>query len=155
MQYITTLNSGRQFAVESNMVLSPEQINNYAVQKMQGGGCASARAAGGIMMLGTCGGTYTFTQNTSHDLTGSITSGGTSPFTYSWTITKPDAATETKTGAVQTGYAFTQVGTYKIVLTVTDSCPVASDGPKTDTATCNVVISAAACVDPECKISIA
>ncbi len=163
MQYITTLN-GKQFVVESGTALSPEQINNYAYnyayQKMQGGGggggypsCASAWVPGGMLKLGTatCGGPYV--QNSLHTLIGTVISGGTAPFTYEWTITKPDKTTETKTGA-SVPYVFAQAGTYKKDLVVTDSCPVASGGPKSDTATCNVEITEV-CVNPVCTINIA
>lgn len=161
MHYIATL-GGRQFSVESNIVLSPEQINSYAAQKLgipaaQGGGCpscagkAGAKAAGnGMVKLGTatCGGPYL--QNSSHTMTGSITSGGTAPFTYTWTITKPDTTTETLTGASQP-YTFAQTGTYGIRLDVSDSCP---GGAKTDFSTCSVTVSAT-CPDPACSINIA
>lgn len=138
-QYITTL-GGRNFVVESNMdmVLSPEQINQintYVAQKL------------GILGTATCGGPYA--KGTSKHLTGSVTSGGTAPFTYSWTITKPDGTKTTLTGATQT-YIFSQAGTYKTDLVVTDSCP---SGAKSDTATCNVVITAE-CVVPACNINM-
>lgn len=155
MQYLVTL-GGRQFAVESNVVLSPEQINNYAAQKLgiaaQGGGCpscASAKTAGGMLKLGTesCGGPYV--QNSSHTLTGSITSGGTAPFTYTWTITKPDTTKQTLNGAVQT-YQFAQTGTYGIRLDVSDKCPT---GAKSDYSTCSVTVTA--CDNLACNINIA
>jgi len=148
MQYKTTLGD-RQFVVESNVALSPEQINSYAAQK-QGSGGECSSCASGIPKLGTaiCGGPYI--QNSSHTLTGSVTSGGTAPFTYTWTITKPDATTEpVKTGAVQT-YVFAQAGTYTVKLNVTDSCPT---GGLTDSATCSVIVTAP-CVTPVCNINI-
>jgi len=64
MQYIATLN-GRQFTVESDKPLTPEQINNFAAQKL--GGCTSCGSAkAGMLKLGTatCGGPYV--QNTTH-----------------------------------------------------------------------------------------
>ncbi len=148
MQYITTLN-GKQFAVESDMPLTPEQINNYASQQLQIGGGPSC-AGGGMVKLGTamCGGPYV--QNTQKTLTGSVTSGGTAPFTYTWTVTPPSGSVETYTGATKL-YTWAQAGTYGIRLDVSDSC---AGGAKTDFATCNVVITAP-CVNPVCNINIA
>ena len=151
MQYMAIVGD-RQFAVESNVVLTPEQINNYAAQKLQIDGCpscAGAKPAGGVLKLGTatCGGPYI--QNTAHTLTGSITSGGTAPFTYAWTITKPDATKETKDVA-SFSYTFAQVGTYTIRLDVSDSC---AGGAKTDFSTCSVTVNA--CANPVCNINIA
>ena len=152
-QYKITLGD-RQFVVESNVALSPEQINSYAAQKLGIGGecssCASANAAGGIPKLGTavCGGPYV--QNTSKTLTGSVTSGGTAPFTYTWTITPPTGAAETYSGATK-AYTFAQAGTYTVKLNVTDSCPT---GGLTDSATCSVIVTAP-CVTPVCNIGIA
>lgn len=138
--------------------LTPElkaQVMQQIMNKVQGGGCpscAAAKAAGGsgMVKLGTetCGGPYL--QNSSHTLTGSVTTGGTAPFTYTWTITKPDATTETKDGAEQTGYVFAQVGTYAIRLDVSDSCPADA---KTDYSTCSVTVTE--CVNPACNINIA
>ncbi len=138
--------------------LTPElkaQVMQQIMYKVQGGGggcpsCVSAKSAGGGMIsLGTatCGGPYV--QNTEHTLTGSVTSGGTAPFTYTWTITKPDATKETKSGASQT-YKFAQVGTYGIILGVKDRCPT---GGLTDSATCSVTVTAT-CVNPVCNINI-
>lgn len=153
MQYIATL-GGRQFAVESSMELTQEQVNSYAAQQFriaQGGGCTSCGSTkAGMLKLGTanCGGPYI--KDTPHTLTGSITSGGTGTITYTWTITKPDTTSETKNGAVVSSYVFSQVGIYKIRLDVTDSC---LSGPKSDFATCDVQVNA--CLDPVCTINIA
>jgi len=148
MQYIATLN-GRQLEIKSDSPLTPEQINNLAVQKLSGcTSCGSAKA--GMLKLGTatCGGPYV--QNTTHTLTGSVASGGTAPFTYTWTITPPTGSPITLSGAVQQ-YQFAQAGIYGVNLAVADSCP---DGAKTDSASCQVTVTAA-CVDPVCKINIA
>jgi len=147
MKYTATLGD-RQFAVESNIALSPEQINNYAAQQLQIGGCPSC-AGGGMLKLGTatCGGPYV--QNTQKTLTGSVTSGGTAPFTYTWTVTPPSGPVETYTGATKV-YTWALAGTYGIRLDVSDSC---AGGAKTDFATCNVVVTA--CVAPVCNIGIA
>ncbi len=135
--------------------LTPElkaQVMQQVMDKIQGSGggyisCGSAEA--GIPKLGTavCGGPYV--QNTSHILTGSITSGGTEPFTYTWTITKPDSTTETLDGAVQT-YVFAQADTYGIRLDVLDSCVP----PRSDFSTCSVTVTPA-CENPVCNINIA
>jgi len=135
--------------------LTPElkaHVMQQILYKVQGrGGCISCGSAkAGMVKLGTatCGGPYL--QNSTHTLTGSITSGGTTPFTYTWTITKPDATTETKTGAVQE-YGFAQVGTYTIKLDVVDGCLPTG---LTDSATCSVTVTAT-CVTPVCDINIA
>lgn len=149
MKYIATLD-GRQFAVESDKPLTQEQINKFAAQKL-GGGCTSCGSAkAGMLKLGTaaCGGPYV--QNSTHTLTGSVVSGGTAPFTYTWTITPPTGSPVTLTGAVQQ-YQFTQAGIYGVSLQVSDSCP---GGAKTDSASCQVTITPA-CVDPICNINIA
>lgn len=153
MQYIATL-GGRQFVLDSNMPLTQEQINGYAAQKLQGGGggcpsCSSAKTAGGMLKLGTatCGGPYV--KDSSHTLTGSVVSGGTAPFTYTWTITPPTGSAVTLTGASQT-YVFALEGIYTINLSVSDSCP---EGAKTDSAACNVTVTAS-CVDLACTINI-
>ncbi len=144
MQYIATLN-GRQFAVESDKPLTQEQINNFAAQKL--GGCGSAKA--GMLKLGTatCGGPYV--QNTTHTLTGGVASGGTAPFTYIWTITPPTGSPVTLNGAVQQ-YLFAQAGIYGVSLTVSDSCP---GGAKTDSASCQVTVTAACSNISSCTIS--
>jgi len=151
MQYTATLGN-RQFIIESNTPLSPEQVSSYVAQKLQGGcpSCASAKTAGGIPKLGTatCGGPYI--KGSEHTLTGSVTSGGTAPFTYTWTITPPTGSAVTLTGASQT-YVFALVGIYTINLSVSDSC---LDGAKTDSAACNVTVTAI-CVGPVCTINIA
>jgi len=135
--------------------LTPElkaHVMQQILYKVQGGGggcisCGSAKA--GMVKLGTatCGGPYA--QNTSHTLTGSITSGGTAPFTYTWTITKPDSTVQTLNGAVQT-YQFTQTGIYTINLAVVDSCPT---GGLTDSASCSVTVTAS-CIPPACNINM-
>jgi len=140
MQYIATLN-GRKFLVESNASLTQEQVSNHVINQ-------AAQAEISKLGTATCGGPYGL--NTTHTLTGSVTSGGTAPFTYNWTITKPDATKDTRTGAMQT-YVFAQVGTYKIDMVVTDSC---SAGAKSDSATCNVIITAE-CATPVCNINMA
>lgn len=151
MQYMTTL-GGRQFAVNSNVPLTQQQVNYYASQKMQGAGgcpsCAGAKAAGsgGVMRLGTatCP-TTAIALNSTHTLTGSVVSGGTAPFTYTWTITPPTGTPVTLTGASQS-YTFTQAGSYTVAMTVTDSCTA---GAKTDSASCTVTVSAT-CTNPNC-----
>jgi hypothetical protein len=141
----TLIVGNRIFEVASPLTqLTPEQkvhVMQHIINKIQGSGISTFGTA-------TCGGPYL--KDTSHTLTGSVTSGGTTPFTYNWTITKPDGTKDTRTGASQT-YVFTQVGTYKIDLVVTDSC---ASGAKSDSATCNVVITAE-CVTPVCNINMA
>ncbi len=150
MQYIATLN-GRQFTVESDKPLTPEQINNFAAQKLSvSGGCNSCgNAKAGMLKLGTatCGGPYV--QNSTHTLTGSVASGGTAPFTYTWTITPPTGSPVTLNGAVQQ-YQFTQAGIYNVSLLVADSCPT---GAKTDNASCQVTVTAACSAISSCTIS--
>ena len=155
LNYTATL-GGRQFQVLSDVPLTPEQVNSYAAQKLQvqQAGChscggAPAKTAGGLLKLGTatCGGPYL--QGSAHNFTGSITSGGTAPFTYTWTIIPPTGTPQTLVGATQT-YTFTQAGTYAINLTVVDSC---TTGGLTDSSNCNVTVTAA-CVNPACNIVI-
>jgi len=138
--------------------LTPElkaHVMQQILYKVQGrGGCISCGSAkAGMVKLGTatCGGPYV--QNTQKTLTGSVTSGGTAPFTYTWTVTPPSGPVETYTGATKL-YTWALAGTYGIRLDVVDNCPVALDGPKSDYATCSVVITAT-CVDPVCDINIA
>jgi len=126
----------------------------YKVQGASAGGCRScggapAKTAGGLPKLGTatCGGPYL--QGSAHNFTGSITSGGTAPFTYTWTIIPPTGTPQTLVGATQI-YTFTQAGTYAINLTVVDSC---TTGGLTDSSNCNVTVTAA-CVNPVCDIVI-
>jgi len=95
----------------------------------------------------TCGGPYV--QNTSHILTGSVISGGTAPFTYTWTITPPTGNVVTLTGASQT-YTFAQVGAYSIDLDILDSC---LSGGRTNRTSCSVTVTAP-CVDPLGHINI-
>ena len=150
MQYIATLEN-RQFIIESNTPLSTDQINKYTVQKMHDSGCspcAGERTSEGMVILGTaCGGPYI--KNSTHTLTGSITSGGTAPFTYTWTIIPPIGPPVTLTGASQT-HTFALEGTYTINLSVSDSCP---GGAKTDSASCSVTVTSP-CVNPKCDINI-
>jgi len=153
MKYKTTL-GGRQFVLDSNMPLTQEQVNSYTAQKLHGGGggcpsCASAKTAGGIPKLGTitCGGPYV--QNTPHTLAGSVISGGTAPFTYTWVITPPSGNPVTLTGEAQT-YTFAQVGVYTIDMDILDSCLL---GGRTNRTSCSVTVIAP-CVDPLGHINI-
>ncbi len=149
MQYIATLN-GRQFTVESDKPLTPEQINQFAAQKLSELGCTSCGSAkAGMLKLGTatCGGPYV--QNSTHTLTGSVASGGTAPFTYTWTITPPAGSPIILDGAVQQ-YLFAQAGIYGVGLLVSDSCP---GGAKTDSAACQVTVTAACSIISSCTIS--
>lgn len=137
MKYMVTLD-GRRFEVESDKPLTKEQINKFAVQKLSGcTSCGSTKA--GMLKLGTatCGGPYV--QNSTHPLTGSVVSGGTAPFTYTWTITPPSGSPITLTGPTHQ-YQFTQAGIYGVSLLVSDSCP---GGAKTDSASCQVTVTAA------------
>ncbi len=137
-----------QPVIESDKPLTPEQVNEYAVQKLSGcTSCGSAKA--GMLKLGTatCGGPYV--QNTTYTLTGSVASGGTAPFTYVWTITPPTGSPITLSGPVQQ-YLFAQVGIYGVSLTVSDSCP---GGAKTDSASCQVTITAACSNISSCNIT--
>ena len=77
------------------------------------------------------------TQLNSSALLTSLVSQGTPPFTYSWTITKPDITTDTFTDDSFT-YKFTQIGTYNFNLTVTDSC---STEALNDTSSCNITVT--------------
>jgi len=153
IKYLATLGN-RQFVIESNAPLSQKQINT-AVQKIHDSEssprAAGERAAEGMIILGTatCGGPYI--KNSTHTLTGSVISGGTAPFTYTWVITPPIGTPTTLTGPSQT-YTFALDGTYTINLSVSDSC---SGGAKTDSASCNVVVVVTSvCIEPSCKISI-
>ncbi len=69
-------------------------------------------------------------------LTASTTQ-GTPPFSYLWTITKPDTTTDIFTDESYT-YTFTQLGTYNVNLTVYDNCSL---GSLSDSSSCNVTIS--------------
>lgn len=151
--------NGTPVQVETGLMVPMNMEQRSVVTQYLGGspartGCSSCganRQTGMTLGTANCGGPYTV--NTTHQLTGSITSGGTAPFTYSWTITPPGGSPTNLTGAVQ-NYNFTQVGTYNIQLSVTDSCPAASGGPKTDTASCSVIVNAATCTTPSCNISV-
>jgi len=150
MQYLATLGN-RQFIIESNTPLAPEQVSSYVAQKLQGGcpSCSSAKTAGGMLKLGTatCGGPYV--KDSTHTLTGSVTSGGTAPFTYTWTITPPIGTPVTLTGVSQT-YTFAQVGVYTIDMDIFDSC---LSGGRTNRTACSVTVTAP-CVDPLGRINI-
>jgi len=152
IKYLTTLEN-RQFVLTSNSPLSLEQINNYVIQKMQGSTgcspCSGKRTAEGMVILGTatCGGPYI--KNSTHTMTGSVISGGTAPFTYTWVITPPIGTPTTLTGPSQT-YTFALDGTYTINLSVSDSC---SGGAKTDSASCSVTVTSL-CDNPKCDINI-
>jgi PKD repeat protein len=144
MQIVTVGN--RTFQVEGPYDVAMAQIQGM-VNPGQGG-CASCGGGAGMLKLGTatCGGPYT--QNTTHNLTASVTN-GTAPFTFTWTITPPTGSPVTLTGASQT-YTFAQAGSYTINMTVRDSCPT---GGLTDSATCSVQVNAS-CVNPSCAINI-
>jgi hypothetical protein len=63
-------------------------------------------------------------------------SGGMSPFTYSWSIIKPDTTIDTYV-VQNVSYLFSQQGVYSINCSVTDSC---STGAQTCNKTCSVSV---------------
>lgn len=82
-----------------------------------------------IRGLATCPSTVT----TGGTLTLSTSvSSGTAPYTYHWSITKPDGTIETLANQSSIQYSFAQNGSYTISIYVTDSCAGGSKTSNTD-----------------------
>lgn len=89
-----------------------------------------------IISLATCpsvvttGGTLT--------LSTSVTS-GTAPFTYHWSVTKPDGTIDTSLTGASNQYVFATNGVYAVSIYVTDSC---TSGAKTSNKdSCVITVS--------------
>jgi len=106
MEEIITVN-GQQYQIDTIVPLTQEQRNEVISQ-----------LNGNISTLASCSNVNVGAIKT---LTATAATGGISPYTYNWLITKPDLATDTRTGQTAT-YQFSLLGTYTVQLTVTDSC---------------------------------
>jgi len=92
---------------------------------------------GNIKGLATCPSTVT----TGGVLTLSATAGsGTVPYTYHWSVKKPDGSTDTSLTGSNNSYTFGQNGNYTVSVYVTDSCAGGSKTSNTDS--CSIVASA-------------
>lgn len=96
-----------------------------------------------IRSLATCPSTVT----TGNSLTLSTTaSSGTAPYTYHWTITKPDGSTQTLANQATNTYTFAANGNYGISVYVSDSCADGTGIKSSPPQTCTVTASTAGCV---------
>jgi len=66
-------------------------------------------------------------------------SSGTVPYTYHWTVTKPDGSTDTSLTGGSNPYTFNQDGSYNVSVYVTDSCATGAKTSNTDS--CKITAS--------------
>ncbi len=133
---IITLN-GTEYIVKTDngQSLTPELLTNIKNQLMVKMAITSNL---NIVKLGTPTCPSSVPLNTVGTLTASVTQ-GTAPFTYTWTITKPDNTTATLPNSPGPhSYTFASTGIYGINLTVVDNCP---SGGLSDTSFCSVTVA--------------
>ena len=88
-----------------------------------------------IRSLSTCpntvttGGTLTLTASASS---------GTPPYTYHWSVTKPDGTIDTSLTGTSNSYTFSQNGNYTVSVYTTDSCSTGAKTSNTDTCVISV-----------------
>ena len=73
-------------------------------------------------------------------LSASVTS-GTAPYTYHWTVTKPDGTTDTSLTGASNSYTFATDGQYTVSVNVTDKCPTGSKTSNTESCTITASVS--------------
>lgn len=66
-------------------------------------------------------------------------SSGTAPYTYHWSVKKPDGSTDTSLTGSSNSYTFAQDGSYTVSVYVTDSCAAGAKTSSTDS--CPIVAS--------------
>lgn len=119
---------GQPFQIEYQGQWSPEvESQVVAMARATNMGCSSCGGAR-VMAAGSC--PAEVVRGSTHALSGTG-SGGQTPYSFAWVITRPDYKVDSLVGS-NPNYTFSLLGNYTISMTVTDSCST----PQTCTSSC-------------------